>query len=58
MTGTKIDGKAIAQTVKDRVKKSTSELKTSTSLFNEFLFTSPFIALSKPLILFSNPSFL
>ena len=27
MTGTKIDGKIIAQTVKDRVKKSTSELK-------------------------------
>ena len=28
MTGTKIDGKVIAQTVKDRVKKATDELKT------------------------------
>ncbi len=28
MTGIKIDGKIIAQTVKDRVKKATSELKT------------------------------
>jgi len=27
MTGSKIDGKIIAQTVKDRVKKSTTELK-------------------------------
>ena len=27
MTGTKIDGKIIAQTVKDRVKKSADELK-------------------------------
>ena len=28
MTGIKIDGKVIAQTVKDRVKKATDELKT------------------------------
>jgi len=28
MTGIRIDGKIIAQTVKDRVKKATSELKT------------------------------
>jgi len=32
MTGIRIDGKIIAQTVKDRVKKAASELKTQGSI--------------------------